>query len=112
MKFLATATALSIALAAAPAFAYRAGPPDNPPPPRQMSMTSTQDSRVVNGTVTDFRAGTSLTVKTPDNKSETFWLDNKTENVKIDPGVMVGSKVKVTEKVVGSKRTLTVEKTS
>ncbi len=112
MKFVSTAAALSIALAAAPAFAYRAGLPDNSPPPAKMSMTSTQDSRVVTGTVTDFRAGTSLTVKTPDNKNETFWLDDKTENVKVDPGVMVGSKVKVTETVVGSKRTLTVEKTS
>ncbi len=111
MKFVSTAAALSIALAAVPAFAYRAGPPDNPPP-AQMTMTSTQDSRIVTGTVTDYRAGTSLTVKTPDNKSETFWLDDKAENVKIDPGVMVGSKVKVTEKVVGAKRTLTVEKTS
>jgi hypothetical protein len=112
MKLLSTATALTIALAAAPAFAFRAGPSASPPPPRQMSTTSNQDSRVIQGTVTEYKAGSSLTVRTLANKTETFWLDDKAENVKIDPGVMVGSKVKVTEKVVGGKRTLSVEKTS
>ena len=111
MKGLFTATILSIALAAGPVLASRSQPPGNPVP-AAMTTAPDMDTRVVMGTVTDFRVGTSLTVRTLDNKAETFWLDEKNQTVKMDPGVAVGSKVKVTEKVDGDKRMLTVEKTS
>ncbi len=69
-------------------------------------------ARVVTGTVKKLEAGKWLDVRTKDNRDETFQLDDKDLTVKMDPGVKVGSKVRVSERVDSGHRTLTVEKIS
>ncbi len=92
-------------LAAVPVAAQQA-----PQPPEQKgSQAMDSNARVISGTVTEYRVGKWLAVKTADNRDETFKLDEKDLKVTVAPSVAVGSKVKVTERVDGDSRTLTVE---
>jgi hypothetical protein len=75
---------------------------------KKETMTSDAKSRVVTGTVTDYKAGKWLVIRTETNGNETFKLDDSDLKVRMDPNVAVGSKVSVTERVDGGTRTLTV----
>ena len=68
--------------------------------------------RVVTGTVKEYQAAKWLAVQTNDNRLETFSLDDKEMKVDVDPGVKVGSKVKVTERMENGARSLIVEPAS
>jgi len=94
-------------LAAVPLAAQQS--PQPPPPEQKGGQARDSNSRVVSGTVTEYRVGKWLAVRTADNGNETFALDDKDLKVSVDPSVAVGSKVKVTERVNGDSRTLTVE---
>ncbi len=103
-------TALCAAvLMAAPVLA---GPPASGAGSARAMSASDQGTRIVTGTVKEFEANKWLDVRTMDNRDETFQLDQKDMKVTVEPGVKVGSKVRVTEKVEGGSRTLTVEKLS
>jgi ABC-type oligopeptide transport system substrate-binding subunit len=78
-----------------------------PPGSSQPSMaTEASSSKTLTGTVESFTEGKTLKIKTAEGKTKTFNL----KDAAIDPGVKVGSAVKVTQsRDVNGKSSLTVE---
>jgi hypothetical protein len=82
---------------------YQAQPPGTMQPAPAPEASS---SKTVTGTVESFTEGKTLKIKTADGKTKTFNL----RTASIDPGVKVGSAVRVTQsRDVNGKSSLTVE---
>ena len=81
---------------------YQAPPGSSQP----STVREASSSKIVSGTVESFTEGKSLKIKTADGKTKTFNL----KDAAIDPGVKVGSAVRVTQsRDVNGKSSLTVE---
>jgi membrane protein implicated in regulation of membrane protease activity len=60
------------------------------------------------GTVTAHKAGDSLEILTVENDKKSFDLDDKDWTVTVDPGIVVGTRVRVVEDQSGDRKILTI----
>ena len=102
---IASAALACLALAAGPAFGKGSSPQS---PPMDAASGGTVD-KTCEGTVTELASGKSLTISMDGGKSQTIRLDEKDVASNVDPGISVGSRVRVVDsRDVNGKRTVTV----
>jgi hypothetical protein len=102
---IASAALAGLALAAGPVFGH--GPSPQSPPLEAASRGTVE--KTFQGMVTELTSGRSLTISMDGGKSQTFRLDEKDVASNVDPGIAVGSRVRVVDsRDVNGKRTVTV----
>lgn len=105
MKRVTSLSLVCLALLAGSALAVAPAPEDPPLPAKSRGTVE----RTFEGKVSEFAAGRFLTITMRGDETRTFHLDEKDVAAIVEPGVAVGSRVRVVDsRTADGKRTVTV----